>query len=43
MLKTLKFYTKIRIINESSKATLKRRLRGTSWGAFKSLDNRNES
>ena len=32
-----------RIINESSKATFKRRLRETSWDAVKGLDNPNES
>ena len=31
------------IINESSKATFKRRLRETSWDAVKGLDNPNES
>ena len=31
------------IINESSKATFKRRLRETSWDAVKGLDNSNES
>ena len=32
-----------RIINESSKATFKRRLRETSWDAVKGLDNPNKS
>ena len=31
------------IINESSKATFKRRLRETSWDAVKSSDNPNEA
>ena len=31
------------IINESSKATFKRRLHETSWDTVKALDNRNES
>ena len=36
-------YLRKRIINESSKATLKRRLRETSWDAVKGLDNPNKS
>ena len=32
-----------RIVNESLKATFKRRLRETSWDAVKGLDNPNES
>ena len=32
-------YLHKRIINESSKATFKRRLRETSWDAVKGLDN----
>ena len=36
-------YLHKRIINESSKATFKRRLRETSWDAVKGLDNPNES
>ena len=36
-------YLHKRIINESSKATFKRRLRETSWDAVKDLDNPNES
>ena len=35
-------YLHKRIINESSKATFKRRLRETSWDAVKCLDNPNE-
>ena len=35
-------YLHKRIINESSKATFKRRLRETSWDAVKGLDNLNE-
>ena len=36
-------YLHKRIINESSKATFKRRLRETSWDAVKGLDNPSES
>ena len=36
-------YLHKRIINESSKAAFKRRLRETSWDALKGLDNFNES
>ena len=36
-------YLHKRIINESSKAAFKRRLRETSWDAVKGLDNINES
>ena len=36
-------YLHKRIINESSKATFKRRLGETSWDAVKGLDNPNES
>ena len=36
-------YLHKRMINESSKATFKRRLRQTSWDAVKGLDNPNES
>ena len=36
-------YLHKRIINESWRATFKRRLRETSWDAVKGLDNPNES